>query len=325
MHEIIRILRRRKWLLIVPFLISFCLPVFLSFIFLKSYEADALIWLDSDTALTPLVRERDSVDEKPIQTHAAVMAQLLKSRSFLNEIIKRTDLKKDIKTAADRENVISMLENNLNSWVAGPNSLKLMYSGSDPRQAAQIVEASADLFMKNALENLDEQNDAAIQFFETQLDQYGEQQEANRQALQGFKEKHPQSYLLEQKKILLSPVELTMTPAAQMEYDRIQKEFEYTSEYYDETLKSLARAEIFAKAERERYQAGFSILDPPVVATTFSKKKLLLFDVIAFLATLFIGGGIVAIAEWTDPSLRTAADVDLSLGLPVLASISRQN
>lgn len=325
MKETIEILARRKRVFIIPLVVVFLIPTVISFFFMRSYEASALVWLDSDAALTPLVRDSEQPEDSPIKKSADMMSQLLQSRSFVKQVIARTDLKKQMTTARNEDDLVSSLQQNLTCWPSGSNSLKIVFNGSNPVVAKQVVKAVIDLYMRWNLKSIEEQNISAVNFFDEQVKVYRVKMDKSNEALRIFKEGHPETQLLEQTKMLLSPMKVDATPEVQLKFERLQKEQEAASKLYNAALDNLAKARVLGEAESWKYHSGFRIIDYPHVSSSFSKKRPLLVSALSLIIALIVAILAVAAFEVTDRTLRTEQDVKQMLKLPVLAAIPKSS
>ena len=62
-EQVLVILRRRKWLFIIPFTVVFLIPVIHAYLYARSYEADSTVWLDSDLGASSAVQLQSGSQE----------------------------------------------------------------------------------------------------------------------------------------------------------------------------------------------------------------------------------------------------------------------
>lgn len=322
MREALEILKRHKRTFLFPFVVVFCIPTLWAALFGRTYEADSVIWLDSDVSIIPLVREGAAPAEgRPIDKEAETLNQLIKSRSFLVHVIESTTLRNQLSGRRSRERAVDLVRDNLGVWATGANSLAIRFNGRSRSQATSVVRSVSTAFMKWAVESSDRRNREAITFFEGQAALYRSELEKSRKALQRFMERTPNAELLVQRDMLLAPVKAGVSPRAQMNYERLSKEHEFRTKLYDNAMDNLAKARTFAAAEHAKYAAGLRVLDPPEPPLSFSKRRLLLTAGLSLLSAALLGLMAVALAEFTDRTLRNERDVREALGLPVLAVV----
>jgi len=160
-----------------------------------------------------------------------------------------------------------------------------------------------------------------IAFFSTQSDTYRAELEKARTELQEFKEGNPEAEQLDIADKVLAAPDITASPAVQSEFKRLKSQSDYAQQLYDSSLTDLARTRVLSAAREERYVNGLRTVDKPVEPTSFSMKRLLLFDLLAFMAAVMIGGMAVILAELTDRTLHTEQDVQDVLDLQVLTEV----
>jgi len=321
-REALDILIRRKWLFIVPFAVVFLVPAIYSFLFMRSYESNSMVWLDTDASIAPVLNEQAApTGDKPIQQDADTLQQLLQSRAFVAAVIAETPLRAKMDTPRGREKVISLVRRNLRSEVVGPNALRIAFFGRSPTEAVTVATVTTEQFLEWVRSAVADQNDESLQFFADKADVYSKELDAARADLQQFKEEHPETAELEIRDRVLSIPRLTATPAVQSEFRRLTTQEEYAQEMYDSSLKDLARIRVLASAQEERYLNGLRIVDEPVSPTSFSLKRLVLFDFLALMVAVIVGATAVIVAELTDRTFRTERDVEEELHLPVLVEV----
>ncbi len=323
MRQAIEILRRRKWLFIIPFVIVFVVPALLSLLFMRSYEANSLVWLDSDVSVASVLQGQGAAEggERPIQAESDTLQQLLQSRAFVTRVIGKTPLAAKMDTAKARAKAIAYVRKNVRTEVVGPNSLKITFFGRSPNEGVTIVSATTDEFLGWVRTAVKQQNEQSVAFFSTQSDTYRAELEKARAELQEFKEENPEAEQLDIADKVLAAPDIKASPAVQSEFKRLKSQSDYAQQLYDSSLTDLARTRVLAAAREERYVNGLRTVDKPVEPTSFSMKRLLMFDLLAFMAAVMIGGMAVILAELTDRTLHTEQDVQDVLDLQVLTEV----
>ncbi len=172
MKQAIDILIRRKWLFIIPFAVVFLVPVVFSILFMRSYEANSMVWLDSDVSVAPVLNEKAVTQEgdRPIQGEADTLQQLLQSRSFLTTVIAKTPLKDKMQSERDRAKTIAFARKNLRTEVVGPNALRITFFGRSPKESVNVASVTTDEFLAWVRRSVAEQNKKSITFFADKTD-----------------------------------------------------------------------------------------------------------------------------------------------------------
>jgi uncharacterized protein involved in exopolysaccharide biosynthesis len=323
MKQAIEILQRRKWLFIIPFAVVFVVPVIYSFIFMRSYEADSLVWLNSDVNIVSVLGDQGASqgNESPMQQEADTLQQLLQSRTFLTGVIAKTPLQSNMGTPAGREKTIAYMAKNLKTAVVGPNALRVSFFGRNPKEAVTIVSVTTNEFLAWVKRAVKQQSKQSSSFFSAESDTYRTQLDQARAELRAYQEKHPETQQLDIADKVLSAPRITASPAVQSEFQRLKSQVDYSQQLYDSSLSDLAKMRVLSGAQEERYVNGMRIVDAPITPTSFSKKRLLLSDALALIAAIIVGSTAVIVAELADRTFRSEQDVADELELEVLTEI----
>lgn len=325
MDRLLEIVKRRMRTFLIPFLIVFIVPVLYTALFARSYEADSLVWFDTDVSIVPVLSQQAASGDagRPIQAQADTLQQLLQSRAFVSKVVEKTPLASKMTSDKQREDTIAFVQKNIRVDVVGPNSLRIAFFGQNSGQAVAVVRSATNGFLDWVRRAVKKQNADSIAFFTKNTSTYLKELDAARAALQVFKEQHPEAQALDiQDKVLNAP-KVTASPAVQAEFERLKAQQEYAQKLYDDSLSDLAKTRVLSAAKEEQFLNGLRVVDNPVSPTSFSAKRLLLAAFLAFAAAVAVGGLAVFIAETRDRTLRSGADVEEVLSLPVLAEIPR--
>lgn len=126
---------------------------------------------------------------------------------------------------------------------------------------------------------------------------------------------------LTQAKIRDYEARVEATPKHEQELLAIQRDYQNIQKSYSSLLNRKLEAEIAVNMERKQKGEQFRIIDPARLPTHPSspdmRKLFLLFAGVGFA----IGGGIVILLEFMNPSFRLPEDIEKQLGVQVLATI----
>ncbi|MCL2504003.1 MAG: hypothetical protein FWE94_05310 [Coriobacteriia bacterium] len=323
MKQVLEVLKRRKWLFIIPFCIAFVLPSVFSFIFMREYKANALLWLDDDLSISAVLEGKSPADVIPstIEGESRRFEQLLKSRTFVIKVIEKTPLKADLSTPKKREKAIKYIQRNLGLYAVGPNALEVAFHGKDGEEAVLFAQVASDVFIEWVREAVQTQNEESTTFFAESTEGYRTELNRIRIELQKFKEDHPETQQLVLAEKTFSTQPITVSPFVQGEFQRLTMEEQSAQELYAGALEDLAKNRAINAAQTKKYMSGLRIVDEPVEPLSFSKTKMVLYWFLSFVAALVLGICVVVIAEFTDRSLHTASDVGQLLDLAVLTEV----
>ena len=113
------------------------------------------------------------------------------------------------------------------------------------------------------------------------------------------------------------------TPKREQELMALKRDYENTQESYNSLLNRKLEAEIAVNMEKKQQGEQFRILDHAVLPrkpVSPDMRKLFLFSVAAGLG---LGGGLIFLLDFLNPSLKQPKDYESELGLAVLATIPK--
>jgi tyrosine-protein kinase Etk/Wzc len=108
-------------------------------------------------------------------------------------------------------------------------------------------------------------------------------------------------------------------PEIKLRYTRLQRE----AKIQDKLFTLLADQLVRAKIEESRDEMAFQLLDPAIPSKARIKPKRLLSVVLATIVGAFFGAGLAFYFESLDTTVRTREQVELQLGIPLLATVPR--
>lgn len=161
-RDIVGIVLKRKWLMIIPLIIVTCITYVSSYFLTPKYESFAIIWIDTPSNVSKelvniLGREqvgRESGDERKRKLQG--LQNELTSQTYLHQLISELNLDQDpdvTKTAAKmrEENpsfsldelkyniIVNSLRNQISVSEVGDNQIKLLVEANDPVRARDMV------------------------------------------------------------------------------------------------------------------------------------------------------------------------------------------
>lgn len=135
-----------------------------------------------------------------------------------------------------------------------------------------------------------------------------------------IKEKTAQQEEL-QKQIKTYQARVESSPAVQQEYKELTRDYETALRFYNELLGKRDQSAMATDLERRQQGEQFQVLDPANLPDKPSFPNIPLFAAGGGAGGLFLGFGLIFLFEILDSSLRSRADVEMILHLPVLALI----
>jgi hypothetical protein len=145
MQPYLRAARRYRWVLLAIVALIWGASFAAAYVeYTTTYESEATIWVlqpSPELAATTA----DSPDVPLIQTVATqqveLLNQLLKTRSFVRDVVDRTSLRTAIGAASDDRKALDDVRKNVRVKALGTNMLSVAYTAHDPRTPFEVVNA----------------------------------------------------------------------------------------------------------------------------------------------------------------------------------------
>jgi len=191
----IKLALKRRWLIIIPLILSMIVGICLAIALPKIYRAYALVLVRPQRVQERYVRSTiDTEIESTVQT----IKQEILSRSNLEKIINRfnpfssveqTDMLIEDKVAYLRQQIKIQFREPSKNW-QNPNSFFISFEWEDPEIAMRVTNALADSFINENLKVRESQAVEATDFFDDQLRTMRERLKELDEQIRGFREKY---------------------------------------------------------------------------------------------------------------------------------------
>lgn len=99
------------------------------------------------------------------------------------------------------------------------------------------------------------------------------------------------------------------SPQVEQEYARLQRDYQNASLKYQETMQKVLAARQAQELEKEHVSEKLSLVEPPVLPEKPYKPKRALLLVVAFILSIGLGIGLIAVAEFMDHSIHDRNDL----------------
>jgi uncharacterized protein involved in exopolysaccharide biosynthesis len=202
-RELWEILQRNRWVAAAGFAVVF-LPLLLWAMFAPSvYEAELRILVKRERMEGAVGGQAGPVSPQEVSSEI----ELLRSRELIEEVAKRQGLLDGVAASqADTERAVRRFEEHLNvAAVSNTNLIAMRYAGRDPKQAAEVLNSLASLYLEKraALER----NGEALEFFQEQAGYHNGALDQVQQEMGDFTSSNQVSLLRQQKEAALRWVE----------------------------------------------------------------------------------------------------------------------
>jgi len=163
---------RRRWWIIIPFLLSILIGIGLSLKLPKVYQASTLILVQRQKVPTRYVQEIVSID---LEDRIRTITQQITSRTNLEKIIKKFNLYNKPGRHMFMEDKIQSLRSRIKISVSrggrrGANAFEVFFTGKYPKQTAEVTNALASYFMTENLKFREDQAMGTSEFLTDELE-----------------------------------------------------------------------------------------------------------------------------------------------------------
>src|SRR2546430_7973622 len=162
---------RYRWVILIVLALTWIPGAVLAYIeYQTSFEADAIIWTERQSQQFAPISPQDpglSSLVTPAQEQAGVLAQLLQTRSFLQEIVRRTSIQQP--ADQDERKFLQEIAKRFHVEVLGTNLLRLSYRARDSDTGREMVMAALVLRQDHLAATRTAATAASATFYRAQL------------------------------------------------------------------------------------------------------------------------------------------------------------
>lgn len=168
-EDVLHILRRRIWLLLVPFAVVAALTAVVARKLPDRYRSEALILVVPQRIPESYVK---STVTSRIDDRLQAMMQQILSRTRLEQIIQEFNLyAEDRKDGAIMEDVVAdMRQKDIRAEPVKGDAFRVSYTGQNPRTVMRVTDRMASLFIEESLRDRELLAEGTNQFLESQLE-----------------------------------------------------------------------------------------------------------------------------------------------------------
>ena len=188
--QILEIIIRRKWLIIIPICITLTYGLFYTLTASKTYEASTLILVQPQRVPTSYVQ---SVVTSTINERISTISQQILSRSNLEKIIDQFGLFEDSGDMYLEDKILSMrkrVQVKIERARHGAEAFSIVFSGSEPQRVMRIANTLASFFMDENLRVREAQAVGTSEFLDSELEKTRKRLEKREQDLAVYRAKY---------------------------------------------------------------------------------------------------------------------------------------
>ncbi len=184
--DYVEIFLRRKWFFIAPFICVFVIAIAFSFVMPKTYEAKAIILVEEESMVNPLLRNLAVSSSVGDRLHK--LREEILSWPRLLQLVEELNLNKEVRNPLELEELIQDIRKKISLQMRGRDIIVISYQDKEPRITQEVVNTLCDILIRKNILAQNEEADSAITFIEEQLRIYKGKLEESEAALRRFKE-----------------------------------------------------------------------------------------------------------------------------------------
>ena len=188
------IVRRHKWLLVLPCVTIFIGVALWSFALPDIYRARTLILVEAQKVPEAYVQATVS---SPVQTRLRTITQQIMSRTWLERVIRELRLLDDLQDRKTVDIYVGEMRRNIEVEVGGRgrrgvgnDAFTVSYAGTDPRAVALVVNKLASLFIEENLKVREQHAIGTTEFLAKELQRVGALLQEQEEAVSKFKQRY---------------------------------------------------------------------------------------------------------------------------------------
>ncbi|MBW4027389.1 XrtA system polysaccharide chain length determinant [Acidipila rosea] len=193
-QEIIELLRRRIWWMIIPFCVVAALSVAIGLKLPKQYQSETVILVDPQKISTEYVKTAVTSD---VTERLQTIKEEVMSRTRLERIADDLGLYKESRQSGGLNAVVRSMQKDITvDVIRGSNAqnpvdgFKISYTAATPQIAQMVTKKIADLFIQENLRVRDRDAQGTSLFINDQLAKVREQLQAKEEQIKAFKAAH---------------------------------------------------------------------------------------------------------------------------------------
>ncbi|MCP4671253.1 MAG: protein GumC [Desulfobacula sp.] len=188
--QIIDIVLRGKWIIIIPLCLSLTLGLFWTLTSDKTYEASTLILVQAQRVPTNYVQ---SVVTSTISQRISTISQQILSRSNLEKIIDQFGLFENAESMYLEDKIESMrkkIQVRIERARQGTEAFTISFKGNEPQRVMRVANTLASYFMDENLKVREAQAIGTSEFLDSELEKTRKRLEVREQQLAAYRGKH---------------------------------------------------------------------------------------------------------------------------------------
>ena len=300
---------RHKLLVLLPIII---IPMLVGPIALLTapvyYEAWTGVWVDRPQYLSYSQSSGWNVYLSPAQNQANAINEQLRTRSFMMDIAKRTQLAGLVGNARGEDRIATIFSNGLSISTNGDHLLILRFRADTSKLAFDLLNATLDAFKDNASTDRVNQASLAISFYESQLSDAQDQLNKLQSSARQYVASNPRLAGLSSGSQETSILPITSTDSQLAD---LMSQLQFQQKEVERLRGAADQARFDASAGLQGQELGFQIIDAAQVPTapTRALRKQLVYPIAGLAGGLVLSAILLVLLVAGDRSIRVEGDL----------------
>jgi uncharacterized protein involved in exopolysaccharide biosynthesis len=308
---------RHKVLIMMPiFLIPIIVTPFAFTMIRPYFESYAVIWVSRPTYL----RSPSEGDpwSTPAQIQSLQILQMLRTRAFIANVAKRTDLAPLLQNERGEAEVNDFFAKNVTVTASNSNLVVVGVRADRPQLTVQVINAVIDASREEANSNRSEQAGVAISFYESRAQAAADDLAKATAEIRRYVAANPRLTTVDPSRGAASTTagRLGLPPIAiDPQLAELIRRVEVQQSEVDRLRKSLDDARMDTDAAAEVQDSSFRVMDPPRLpgSPVSQRRRILLFPAAGMVVGLGISMALLVGLAVADRAIRVPNDLPTNL------------
>ena len=181
------IVRRRKWLLIIPSITVVLGAIALCYTLPNIYRATTVILVEAQRVPESYVK---SIVSTSVKDRLRTIIQQVKSYTRLEEVIRSLNLMNDVRDRKEIDRYIQRMRNKIDVDVRGHEAFTISYSDSVPRTVMLVTNKLASLFIEENIKVREQYVAGTTEFLESELTRVRDLLEIQEKKVNDFRQQY---------------------------------------------------------------------------------------------------------------------------------------
>jgi uncharacterized protein involved in exopolysaccharide biosynthesis len=308
---------RHKLLILLPIILTPLAATPAGFIILRPYfESSSVVWVGRLTYLRSV--DDASAWMTPAQVESGRIGDLLRTRAFVTEVAKRTDLAPMVGSETGEETLTTYFGRNVLVQPSGTNLITILARSDEPKTAFQVASAVVEAYRDQKTTERTEQAGLAISFHETRLREAQDELAKATADIRRYVAANPRLTTIDPTRGAASTgaARMGLPPIAiDPQLAELIRRVDAEQREVDTIRAALDQARMETSAGLEGQDVSFRVVDAARApsAAVSQRRRLAIFPAAGLVVGLALGGGLLVALVVADRSVRGTSDLPATI------------